>query len=84
MMQSPILSNGKKIRKIVMLPEQKKLFDAPLSPEKKEHEKKTKNQEVTNLSILLNMSISHNQTHYERQTTACVFHPSFHRSSHFS
>jgi len=39
-MQSPILSNGKKIRKIVMLPEQKKLFDAPLSPEKKEHEKK--------------------------------------------
>ncbi len=40
MMQSPILSNGKKIRKIVMLPEQNKLFDTPLSLEKKEHEKK--------------------------------------------
>ncbi len=39
MMQSPILSKGKKFRKIVILPEQKDLFEIPLSPEKKEHEK---------------------------------------------
>ena len=35
MMQSPILSKGKKFKKIVMLPEQKDLFEIPLSPEKK-------------------------------------------------
>jgi len=39
MMKSPILSKGKIIRKVI-LPEQKNLFYTPLSPEKKEHEKK--------------------------------------------
>jgi len=48
MMQSPILSKGKKIKKIVMLPEQN-FFEMPPSLQKKEHKKETKPRGYTSL-----------------------------------